>query len=297
MLAEVLAALVAGPGGRYADLTVGLGGHAGAILAATAPDGCLLGLDRDAEAVAAARTALGCYGDRAHVVQADFADLRLPLEAIGWRELDGALLDLGLRSDALDDPARGFSYRVDGPLDMRFDPSRGETAAELLARIRPDALQALLAAGTTRADPRRIARGLLAWREHRPLERTTDLVACLRATLGRWATPKLLGSVFAALRIAVNQEMEALDRALERIPALLKPGGVLCVISYQSQEDRRVKQLGKRTRDGSSGTILPRLEPLWRGPRRPSLAEGRANPRARSARLRAFRRISVPPPS
>jgi len=295
MIEEVTAALVANPCGRYADLTVGEGGHARGILEA-APEGRLMGLDRDAEAVAAARAALAGFGERALVERGDFAGAAERLAERGWRDLDGVLLDLGLRSGALDDPARGFSYRLDGPLDMRFDPSRGETAAELLARIDGETLAGLLAEGTTRADPWRIAAGILSWRERRALARTSDLVACLRARLGRRATPKLLGSVFAALRMAVNLEMEALDRVLETIPAALKPGGVLCVISYQSQEDRRVKRLGRRV-----GPEPPpgdwRMEPLWKGPRRPAPEEARRNPRARSARLRALRRILVRPPS
>jgi 16S rRNA (cytosine1402-N4)-methyltransferase len=297
MLAEVLAALVRGPGGRFADLTVGDGGHAGGILEATAPDGLLLGMDRDERALATAREALARFGERVHLVQGDFADLAGPLAKLGWREIDGVLLDLGLRSSALDDPARGFSYRLDGPLDMRFDPARGETAAELLARIKPAVLAELLAAGTSRADPRRIARAIIDWRERRTLARTCELVACLRAGLGRRATPKLLGSVFAAVRMAVNGELEALDRTLDGIPQLLRQGGVLCVVSYQSQEDRRVKQLGKRTHGEGAIDRDWAWEPLWKGPRRPTPAEGRRNPRARSARLRAFRKISAPPRS
>jgi 16S rRNA (cytosine1402-N4)-methyltransferase len=294
MAAEVVAALTTPLGGRYADLTLGDGGHAHAILEAPAPSGCLLGLDRDAQAIAAARANLAAFAGRVHFAQADFTQLRDHLATLDWEALDGVLLDLGLRSSALDDPERGFSFRVEGPLDMRFDPTRGETAAELLARIRPDALVTLLADGTTRADPRRIARGILEWRRRRPLRRTTDLTECLRASLGRRATPKLFASVFATVRMAVNGELEALERVLDEIPLVLKPGGVLCVLAYQSQEDRRVKQLRRRTfHDPASGEEI-RLALLWDPPRRATREEARRNSRARSARLRAFRRISDP---
>jgi 16S rRNA (cytosine1402-N4)-methyltransferase len=297
MAAEVIAAMVTGAGGSFADLTVGDGGHARAILDASAPDGRLLGLDRDAQAITTAGADLAGYGGRVHLAQDDFSRLPEQLARIGWGPVDGVLLDLGLRSSALDDPARGFSFRVDGPLDMRFDPTRGETAAQWLARVAPDTLQALLAEGTSRADPRRIARGIVEWRRLRELKRTTDLTACLRACLGRWATPKLLASVFATVRMAVNAELEALERALETIPAVMNGGGVLCVLSYQSQEDRRVKQLARmRVLDSASATPY-RMMSLLERPQRPTREETRRNPRAASARLRILRKTAVLPRS
>jgi 16S rRNA (cytosine1402-N4)-methyltransferase len=297
MAAEVIAAMVTGPGGSFVDLTVGDGGHARAILDASAPGGRLLGLDRDAQAITTARANLAVYGGRVQLAQDNFSQLHEQLAALGWGPVDGALLDLGLRSSALDDPDRGFAFRIDGPLDMRFDQTRGETAAQWLARVAPDTLQTLLAEGTSRADPRRIARGIVEWRRRRELSRTTDLVACLRACLGRWATPKLLASVFATVRMAVNAELEALERVLETIPAVLNPGGVLCVLSYQSQEDRRVKQLG-RTRVLDSASATPyRMTPLWERPRQPTREEACRNRRAASARLRALRKTAVLPRS
>jgi len=290
MGAETLAALVTDRAGTYIDGTVGDGGHARLILEATAPAGRLIGFDRDATALATARVRLAPYGERVTLIQDDFAHLAVHWEARGREPFAGVLLDLGLRSSALDDAGRGFSYRAAGPLDMRFDPRRGETAAEFLARVSESELIALLETGTTRASPRRIARGILAWRRSHSLQSTHDLVACLRATCGRRADAKLLGSVFATLRMAVNDELGALDRALAAIPALLRRGGVLCVIAYQSQEDRRVKLLARaELTDPTTGEAID-LEPLWRRPLRPDPQECRRNPRARSARLRALRR-------
>jgi 16S rRNA (cytosine1402-N4)-methyltransferase len=297
MPTEVVTALVTDRDGFYVDGTVGDGGHARVILDATAPRGRLLGLDRDAGAIRAVRMRLAEYGGRLQLIQEDFRNLGGLLARLGRTKVAGVLLDLGLRSSALDDPERGFAHRLDGPLDMRFDPSHGRSAADLLAEISFADLVRLLAEGTTRADPRRIARGLLAFRERGELRRTSELTRCLRTTLGRRATPKLLGSVFATIRMAVNGELEALEQALECVPAALTTGGVLCVLSYQSQEDRRVKQLQKRLHhDPVSGETF-RLEPLWRRPQRPSPDEGRRNPRARSARLRALRRTAPQPPS
>jgi len=258
MLREVIAALLTDRAGRYVDGTVGEGGHARGILEALGPDGRLLGLDRDPTAIAAAREALASFGDRVQVQQARFSQLAELLPTLGWPEVDGILLDLGLRSNALDDPSRGFSFQADGPLDMRFDPT---------------------------------GRAILEARRRGVLQRTGDLVAGLRAALGRRATPKLLSSVFATLRMAVNEELEELDRALATMPALLKTGGVLCVLAYQSQEDRRVKGLSKTPCVAPAMGRPFRMAPLWKGPLRPSAAETARNPRGRSAHLRAFRRL------
>ncbi|MFH1143128.1 MAG: 16S rRNA (cytosine(1402)-N(4))-methyltransferase RsmH [Candidatus Eisenbacteria bacterium] len=297
MVAEVLGALVTDRAGRYIDGTVGEGGHAGALLTATEPSARLLGLDRDPEALRIAGRQLAPFGERVRLEQADFADLSEIAPRIGWERADGILLDLGLRSGALDEPERGFAFSLSGPLDMRFDPGRGESAADLLARIRPDALQTLFEQGTTRASPRAIARAIVAYRRGRRIARTEDLVACLRAALGRRATPKLLSSVFATLRMAVNAELADLERAMSTLPGLLKTGGVLCVLAYQSQEDRRVKAL-VRTSFVDARTQEPfRMVPLWPKPLGPSPAETRINRRARSAKLRALRRTPLAPSS
>ncbi len=296
MVREVVGALVSDRAGRFVDGTLGEGGHARAILEATHPHGRLLGLDRDPDALRIAGECLAPYGDRAQLEQGDFRDLAEILERIGWDRVDGVLLDLGLRSGALDVADRGFAFGLGGPLDMRFDPGQGESAADLLARLRMEELSALFAEGTSRANPHAIARAIVECRRRRPIERTDDLVRCLRGALGRWATPKLLSSVFSTLRMAVNTELAALDRALETVPALLTTGGVLCVLAYQSQEDRRVKLLRRSSFvDPRSGEPF-RMAPLWPRPLRPSLEEIRRNRRSRSARLRALRRESSKDP-
>jgi 16S rRNA (cytosine1402-N4)-methyltransferase len=292
MAHEVIAALVTEPAGVYVDGTVGEGGHARAILEALSPAGRLLGLDRDATAIESARAALAGAGERVVLRRERFSRLPEIAGELGWREVDGILLDLGLRSDALDDPARGFSFQADGPLDMRFDPSAGMSAADLLRHTRPEELERRIEEGTTRARPQVIVRAILEARRRHALRTTGDLVACLRAALGRHATPKLLSSVFAALRMAVNDEMEELETALATMPLILKTGGVLCVLSYQSLEDRRVKGVA-RTEYVDRATRRPfRMTPLWKGPRRATLGEIALNSRARSARLRALRRSS-----
>ena len=294
MVKEVIGALVGHEGGRFIDGTVGEGGHAGALLEAAGPRARLLGLDRDPDALALARERLASLGERVRLMQGDFADLAELAPRAGWDRVDGILLDLGLRSGALDDPERGFAFGRPGPLDMRFDPSQGEPAAAFLARIRPDELVRLLEEGTSRAAPRAIARAILECRRRSRIARTEDLVACLRAGLRGRATPKLLSSVFATLRMAVNDELGRLDRALATLPHLLNPGGVLCVIAYQSQEDRRAKNLRRSSFvDPLNGEPF-RMAPLSAKPLRPSPQEVRENRRARSARLRAFRR--APPP-
>jgi 16S rRNA (cytosine1402-N4)-methyltransferase len=295
MVAETAAALVAAPNGRYVDGTVGEGGHARALMHLLGPDARLLGLDWDPDAVESARRALAKWGERVRVVQAHFACLGDVLSAERWNRVDGILLDLGLRSTALDDLERGFSFRLDGPLDMRFDRGRGETAADFLARIKVPELERLIAQGTTRASPRRIASAIAAGREARGLRTTGDLVRCLRASLGRRATTKLISSVFATVRMAVNRELDELDRVLVEAPQRLVGEGVLCVIAYQSQEDARVKAVGRSMfRDSATGETF-RMEPRYAKPLRPSDEEVRVNPRARSARLRAFVRRPSPP--
>ena len=294
MVNEVIGALVGDGRERFVDGTVGVGGHAWALLHAAGPSARLLGLDRDPQALERARERLASLADRVQLMQGDFADLDELAPRAGWDRVDGILLDLGLRSSALDDPERGFAFGRPGPLDMRFDPARGEPASALLARIRPDELLRLLEEGTTRAAPRAIARAILDCRRRSRIARTEELVACLRAGLGARATPKLLASVFSTLRMAVNDELGSLEQALARLPHVLNPGGVLCVIAYQSQEDRRAKNLRRVSFVDPSSRVPFRMAPLWPKPLRPSLAEVHANRRARSARLRAFRRAPLP---
>ncbi len=293
MAAEVVDLLVTNPAGVYVDGTLGEAGHASLILDRLDSAGRLLGVDRDPQALRAAALKLGSRADRVQFIHGNFRDLAVLLPADVRGRVSGVLLDLGLRSTALDDPERGFSFQADGPLDMRFDPTVGEPAAELLARLSQAELARLFAEGTTRADPRRLAAAVVAWRRDRALATTGDLVRCMRSAAGRWATPKLLASVFSAVRMEVNRELEDLDEALRTLPGLLETGGVLCVLSYQSQEDRRVKSLRRAAlRDPVTATPFCMVS-LTRRPLRPTSAEARRNRRARSARLRAYRRDPV----
>lgn len=297
MVTEVIDAMVIDTDGWYVDGTLGGGGHAAAILKATGPEGKLFAVDRDPSAFDEARAALGPLADRVTFALGNFRELPelLPEELRG--QISGILLDLGLRSTALDEPERGFSFQADGPLDMRFNPAQGESVADLLRRLREKQLAELLAEGTSRANPKKMARDIVSWRREQPLRTTGDLVQCLRASLGRWATPKLLSSVFSALRMAVNEELFDLDKSLVELPALLRTEGVLCVLAYQSLEDRRVKSL-RRTilRDPATGDYF-QMEPLTRKPLVPAAAEARINRRARSAKMRAFRRIPANRPT
>jgi 16S rRNA (cytosine1402-N4)-methyltransferase len=290
MAAEVLDLLVTDPDGLYVDGTLGEAGHAGLILDRLSAAGRLFGVDRDPQALRSAALNLGSRAERARLIHGNFRDLAALLPADVRGRLSGVLLDLGLRSTALDDPERGFTFQADGPLDMRFDPSVGESAAELLASLSQGDLTRIFAEGTTRADPRRLARAVVAWRDERRLATTGDLVRCLRSALGRWATPKLLASVFSAVRMEVNHELGDLEAALRIVPTLLETGGVLCVLAYQSQEDRRVKALRRATFTDPATAAPFVMESLTRRPLRPSCDEARRNRRARSARLRAFRR-------
>lgn len=293
MLPETIAALVSARDGIYVDGTLGEAGHARAVLAQLDAHGRLFGVDRDPTALTIARERIGSEDERVTFLLGNFRDLAtlLPREVHG--AIDGILLDLGLRSSALDDPTRGFAFRSDGPLDMRFNPAVGEPASALLARLDQRALSEIFAAGTTRANPHKLAAAIVAYRSEQRLATTGDLVRCIRKALGRWATPKLLSSVFSALRMEVNGELEDLDHALATLPGLLKTGGVLCVLAYQSQEDRRVKQMRRAVQTDPRSGMTFRLEPLTKKPMMPTRAEALRNRRARSARLRVLRRLPL----
>jgi 16S rRNA (cytosine1402-N4)-methyltransferase len=269
--------------GWLLDATLGGGGHACLLLAAH-PGLRLIGVDRDPAARAAATERLAPWRDRLELVAANFAEVDPSVPLLG------VLADLGVSSPQLDDPRRGFGFRSDAPPDMRMDPSAGETAAQLLDRLEERQLADLLYEYGEERLSRRIARRLVAerpWsgggRSSADLART--IAACYppRARHGR-IHPATRS--FQALRIAVNDELGALDRLLHRAPDWLEPGGILAVISFHSLEDRRVKIAFRED---------PRLEPLGRKPRLASAAERERNPRSRSARLRVARRIGVPP--
>lgn len=285
------------PGGCYLDGTLGLGGHAAAILEASSPDGRLLGMDRDPEALSTARQRLAPYGDRAVLVHASYAEMGQQAAHLGFEQLDAILLDLGLSSRQLDDPNRGFSFRYDGPLDMRFDPSDDRSAASLVNELSADELADILYRYGEERDSRRIARAIIS---ARPLGSTKELAAVVSSAVRR-REPGIHPATrtFQALRIAVNRELEALAVALPQSVELLRPGGRLLVIAFHSLEDRIVKRfLQREARDCICPPEMPicscqhraSFNILTRRPIRPSANEVERNPRSRSARLRVAER-------
>ena len=283
LLEETLELLAVRPGGLWVDGTVGLGGHAAAVLRATSPDGRLVGIDRDGETLARARERLAEFGARARLEQADYREIP---ERLGEEKADGVLLDLGVSSVQLDEAARGFSFQAEGPLDMRLDRSQGATAADLVNRMRERDLADLLYEYGEEPASRRIARAIAFARERKPITTTTELADVVRRAAPRGRRPGLHPATrtFQALRIRVNQELDGLGEAFERIAACLRPGGRLAVIAFHSLEDRAAKE-AFRTLSTKGGFRL-----LTRKPVRPGEAEVRRNPRARSARLRAVLR-------
>jgi 16S rRNA (cytosine1402-N4)-methyltransferase len=280
LLAETLELLAVKPGGLWVDGTVGLGGHADAVLRASAPDGRLLGLDRDGETLERAKKRLAAFGGRARLEPGDHREIP---ERLGGEKADGILLDLGISSVQLDDPGRGFSFQAEGPLDMRMDRSRGETAADLVNRMRERDLADLIYAYGEEPASRRIARAIVEARARQPIATTTELADVVRRAAGRSRRPGLHPATrtFQALRIRVNGELDGLGEALERAASCLRPGGRLVVIAFHSLEDRAAKEAFR-------ALAARGFRPLTRKPVRPGEAEVRVNPRARSARLRAL---------
>jgi len=282
LLAETLELLAVRPGGLWVDGTVGLGGHAAAILRASAPDGRLLGLDRDGETLERARANLGEFAGRARLEQADYREIP---QRLSGEAPSGILLDLGICSLQLDDPARGFSFQVEGPLDMRMDRSQRTTAADLVNRLRETELADLIYAYGEEPASRRIARAIVRAREQRPIRTTTELAEIVRRAAPRGRRPGLHPATrtFQALRIRTNRELDGLGEAVTAAARTLRPGGRLAVIAFHSLEDRAVKE-SFRALDRQGFRLLTRK------PLRPAEEETRRNPRARSARLRGLAR-------
>ncbi len=303
MCAEVVAGLAPRPGGRYLDGTAGGGGHSAALLERSGPDGRLLALDRDAAAVARVAQRLAPFGDRAAVRQGNFADAAGHAAALGWTAVDGIVLDLGVSSDQLDTPERGFSFMQDGPLDMRMNPSEGPTAAELVNTWDEDRLADAIRAWGEEPGARRVARAIVRARTQQPLTRTLALADVVARALGGRRGPRHPATrTFQALRLAVNGEMEALATGLEACLGLLAPGGRLAVIAFHSLEDRAVKQCFAA--HAGRWESLPQGGEAWRGIQpavtrvtrkalRPTAEEATGNPRARSARLRVVERLAA----
>jgi 16S rRNA (cytosine1402-N4)-methyltransferase len=301
LLEEAVEALAVRPDGIYVDGTFGRGGHSARILERLGPAGRLIALDRDPEAAAEAERRFGHDG-RFHFDRCSFDMLQQVTDRLGvGGRLDGVLLDLGVSSPQLDDPARGFSFQADGPLDMRMDPESGESAAAWLARAGEDEIVQVLREYGEERFARRIARRIVETRRETPIERTAqlaELVAEAVPTRERHKHPAT--RTFQAIRIRVNDELEMLRRCLADIPSLLAPGGRLAVISFHSLEDRLVKRF---MREQAEGERLPRGLPVREGRRGQTLrlvgrairageAEVAVNPRARSAVLRVAERLS-----
>ena len=307
LLHETLEALDPRPGRSYVDGTLGGGGHAEEVLRASAPDGRLLGLDRDPAAIARCRERLAPFGDRFEAVHAEFADLGGVARAHGFDRVDGVLLDLGVSSFQLDEPERGFSSRADGPLDMRMDPTRGRTAAELIASFGDDApaLARLLREYGEEPDAMRIARAIVREQAREPIVTTARLADIVERAVGgrRGAARHPATRTFQALRIAVNGELDQASAAIESALSILSDDGRLAVITFHSLEDRLVKRAfaaheGREVSLQQGGSRWEGAEPavrrLTRRPVAPSEAECATNPRARSAKLRAVRRVPSP---
>ena len=282
MLSEVLALLNVRRGGVYIDATVGLGGHAAAILEASAPDGRLLGLDADAQALAAARRRLEPFGERCRLEQAWLDHCAAAAARHGFSAVDGVLCDLGVSSLQLDDPQRGFSFQQDGPLDMRLGDEAEQTAADVVNYYEEaDLADVIYRLGEERRS-RRIARAIV---ERRPLETTGELAQIVQSAVGRGPRRRIHPAthVFRALRLEVNRELERLSGFLASARGLLAAGGRLVAIAFHSLEDRIVKRFIRAAGSGDDAGFRSLSKKVIR----PSADEIQRNPRARSARLRA----------
>lgn len=301
VLAEaVVTYLVTEPNGAYLDLTVGGGGHTAALAERLGPEARIYGVDRDPEALETARRRLAGVSQVRELVKGTFADIERLTS--GWRDrtFHGVLLDLGVSSHQIDDARRGFSFSSDGPLDMRMDPSAGETAAHLLGRLEARELAEIIREYGEERMARRIAEAIVRERQRSPIRTTAQLAALVRSVVPPAHVVKSLARVFQALRIAVNRELDQLRAVLPAAFGLLVPGGRLAVIAYHSLEDRQVKQFFRRLADPCTCPpglpvcrcgAVPTLRILTKRPVRPDAAETTRNPRARSARLRVGERL------
>ena len=299
---EVVDLLRCRPGRTFVDATVGAGGHSEAILEATAPDGRVIGLDLDPDAVARAAARLASAGERFVAIRSDFRRIREVLAERKAGPVDGVIADLGLSSIQLLTPERGFGFSSEGPLDMRYDPSRGRSAARLVAEAgEPELRKILLEYGEER-DAGRIARAIVRRREKEPIRTTTDLAEVVAEAIPARRGGRIhpATKTFQALRIAVNHELEGLDGFVEAAVMCLRRGGRLAVIAFHSLEDRTVKH---SMRALASRCICPPAMPVCgcgrenivrlvtARPLTPSPDERAANPRSRSAKLRVVERV------
>ena len=300
LMVEVQEGLKIQPGSTCLDGTLGGGGHAAAILRASAPNGRLFGCDRDGNAVAAARARLSEFPGRFEIRQGNYADIG---EWVAPESCDGVLLDLGVSSPQLDEAERGFSFQQDGPLDMRMDQESGRTAADVVNNLSADELAKIFWEYGGERDSRRLARAIVFDRKTRKFERTRQLAGLIERVsprAGRKAHPAT--KVFQSLRIAVNDELGSLQKGLEAAMKVLKPGGRLVVITFHSVEDRMVKEFGRRlSRDyeAAAGRDAPELRrarpPQLKFVQRKAVVAGaeelEGNPRSRSAQCRIFEKL------
>ncbi|MBF0273255.1 MAG: 16S rRNA (cytosine(1402)-N(4))-methyltransferase RsmH [Magnetococcales bacterium] len=309
---ETLDALAPRPGGLYVDATFGDGGHTRALLAASAPDGRVIALDQDPEAVQRGASLVAASQGRLTILHTPFGQLgRLLEERNLTGTVDGCLFDVGLSSRQLDTPQRGFSFRLDGPLDMRMDHSNHHpTAADLINRMTPEAMTDLFFRFGEERHARRAVRAIVEQRVTQPFVTTRQLAALLERVLPAGGRIHPATRIFQALRIAVNRELEELENGVNAALAALAPGGRVAVIAFHSLEDRIVKQIFRAaalpppTPTGPAA-LLPRLpEPfvpkfrlLHNKPLTPGEAETAANPRARSAKLRTIQRLPASTPA
>ena len=302
MLAEVMTYLNCRPGGVYADGTLGGAGHARAILERSAPDGVLIGLDQDADAIANARVVLAGASDRVRLFHRNFAHLHEVLLQLGLKGVDGILLDLGISLHHLQGSGRGFSFLRDEPLDMRMDARSDRTAADLVNRLKEDELQQIFREYGEERWSGRIARRIAQARRRQPIASSGELarLVCEAVPGGGRHRIHPATRVFMALRIAVNDELGRLSEFLDLAPALLNPGGRLCILTFHSLEDRIVKQrlkaMAATYRRGPGMNDAPGrpdgvLKVLTRKVVRPGADEIAANPMARSTKLRAAERV------
>ena len=302
LLNEVVDALQPRDGGRYVDGTFGAGGYTTAMLDRAQ---CrVIALDRDPDAIAAGQVLAERYAPRLRLIEGRFGDMADLLSAEGVDDVDGVTLDLGVSSMQLDEAERGFSFRLDGPLDMRMSTS-GESAADLVARLSEAELAELIRSLGEERYARRVARAIVDARSEKPINRTGELADIVRrAVPSREPGLDSATRTFQALRIAVNDELGELERGLAGVERLLMPGGRLAVVAFHSLEDARVKSFLRQRSGGAAvsrhvppppGTPAPSFHLLHRRAVRPGTAEAQRNPRARSARLRAAERTAAPP--
>jgi 16S rRNA (cytosine1402-N4)-methyltransferase len=297
---ETLAAIAPRDGGKYIDATLGAGGHAEGILEGSSPSGSLLGLDLDPRAIELSTSRLEKYGQRARIVRSSYTRLLEEMHANGWEQVDGVLFDLGVSSMQLDNPEGGFSFKTDVPLDMRFDPQNPICAETMVNNLPEEELAEILWKYGEEKSSRRIAKAICS---SRPVRTTGELASIVRNALGH-SSGRLdpATRTFQAIRIAVNSELQVIEESLPKAVEALNPGGRLAVISFHSLEDRLVKQFLRRE---SSDCICPPGQPVCTCGHKASLkdlnrkgitaseVEVKANPRSRSARLRAAEKLGL----